>query len=54
MMGELSKRYFNEYRRVLPADTKLRLELFVRVPQRGSPGVKDAPTDATCELETIT
>ena len=36
-----------EYRRVL-LDMKLRLGLFVTVPQRGSLGVKVAPTDATC------
>jgi len=27
--------------------------LFVKVPQRASPGVKDAPTDATCQLGAI-
>lgn len=41
-----------KYRRILP-DTKLRLGLFVKVPQRGSPSVKDAPTDVTCQLEAI-
>jgi hypothetical protein len=41
-----------KYRRVLP-DTKLGLELLDKVPQRGSAGVKDAPTDATRKLEVI-
>lgn len=35
-----------EYRRVF-TDMKLRLGLFVTVPQRGSLCVKDAPTDVT-------
>jgi hypothetical protein len=41
-----------KYSRAFP-DTKLRLGLFVKVSQRGSPGVKDAITDATCQLEAI-
>jgi hypothetical protein len=41
-----------KHRRILP-DTKPRLGLFVKVPQMGSSSVKDAPTDATCQLEAI-
>ena len=41
-----------KYRHVL-LDTNLRLGLFIKVPQSGSPGAKDAPTDVTCQLEAI-
>ena len=43
-----SKCYLNEilYKHVLPGTG-------LRVPQSGSPSVKDAPTDVTCQLEVI-